>query len=119
MAKVFVTCAAVDCKWNEDGQCKRSEIFVDNGIQCATFEPEMSAMMPPMGMMGGLPPMVGGGPPSVMPGAGPPLPMGGMEPRQALLQQMTAGPSLPPSIGGIGPRPTAPPGGAAPPPIRF
>lgn len=99
----FVACAKTDCKWNQDGQCDKSEIFVDDGVMCSNYEPEMIA--PPMGMGMGPDPrsaliqqMIGGGGPPIG-GGPPPIPVG-------------AGPSPPP-----GEAPVTPTG--APPPLRF
>lgn len=92
MAKSFVVCAKTDCKWNEDGVCAKNEIFVDNGVMCASYEPEMD----PLAMM------LGGG------GIGDTPPM---DPRQALLsQRMGGGGPAPPMGGSIGGPPTPGPG---------
>ena len=88
----LVACAMGTCKWNRDGQCDKSEIFVDGGTSCASFEPDMGAMLGPQGadprsallqmIAGGGPPMGGppvGGPPISAPVGGPPIsaPVGG------------------------------------------
>lgn len=106
----LVACAMGTCKWNRDGQCDKSEIFVDGGTSCASFEPDMGAMLGPQGtdprsallqmIAGGGPPMGGppvggppvGGPPISAPVGGPPIgatprgmpgmPPGGMPPSQ-------------------------------------
>lgn len=91
MAGTFVACGMTDCRWNEDGQCQKRDIFVDRAAMCASFEPEVS----PLGDMGLGGPrasfrdlLAGGGvgaagPPMGAPpmsaGAGPPI-MGGPPP---------------------------------------
>jgi len=88
MPGVFVACGASDCRWNQDGQCKRSDVFVDRGAMCTTYEPETATLpMEPIGgpraalremLAGG----VGGGAPPVTvrhasgPPGGLPLPVG-------------------------------------------
>lgn len=91
----FVVCAKTDCKWNKEGQCDKSEIFVDQGVMCASYEPQMLELG--LGMMGG------------------------PDPRSMLVQQMIGGGPAPSLGGGLGPplsgpepQPTA-----APPPLRF
>ena len=93
----FIACAMTDCRWNRDGQCNKSEIFVDQGVMCSNYEPEVADL--------GL-------------GLGAP----GPDPRAMLLQQLAggmaggmAGGGAPPAVGG-GP---VLPGGEAPPPLRF
>ena len=89
----FVACAATNCKWNQEGQCSKSEIFVDQGAMCASYEPQALDL--------GL-------------GAGP-------DPRAMLLQQMVGGgggPPVGPALPGLRtpePQPTT----ATPPPLRF
>jgi len=89
----FIACAMTNCRWNRDGQCNKSEIFVDQGVMCSNYEPEVADL--------GL-------------GLGAP----GPDPRAMLLQQLAggiAGGGAPPAVGG-GP---VLPRGEAPPPLRF
>ena len=44
MAGTFVGCGMTDCRWNQDGQCQKRDIFVDRAAMCASFEPEVSPL---------------------------------------------------------------------------
>lgn len=85
----FIACAMTDCRWNRDGQCNKSEVFVDQGVMCSNYEPEVADL--------GL-------------GLGAP----GPDPRAMLLQQLAGG-GASPTVGG-GP---VLPGGEAPPPLML
>ena len=84
----LVACAMDSCKWNRNGQCDKSEIFVDGGTTCASFEPNMAAMIGPQGA----------------------------DPRSALLQMIAGGGGSPIPPVGVGPtgRPGMPTGGIPP-----
>ena len=94
----LVACAMDSCKWNRDGQCNKSEIFVDGGTTCASFEPNTAAMVGPQGAdprSALLQMLAGGGGPPGPPMGGPPV---GGPPMGALSTGM---PGLPP--GGLPP----------------
>lgn len=101
-SRSFVGCAKTDCKWNEEGQCSKSDIFIDDAVSCASYEPEMG----PMGMLAGL---VGMGAPTAGLGPGGPATAPGPDIRSMLVRQMAGG----------GPAAPTPPPTTAPPPLRF
>lgn len=88
----LVACAMDSCKWNRNGQCDKSEIFVDGGTTCASFEPNMAAMVGPQGadprsallqmIARGGRPSVGGPPMGGPPMGAPPTGMPGLPPSQ-------------------------------------
>lgn len=108
MAKrTFIACAKTDCKWNTEGQCDKSEIYVDDGVVCASYEPDMMEMLGQM--LGGMGAM--GAPMGAPPGP---------DPRSMLVQQMAS--SGPPPLPGGMSQPALPgmePSTGAPPPLRF
>jgi len=38
----FIACAMTNCRWNRDGQCNKSEVFIDQGVMCSNYEPEVA-----------------------------------------------------------------------------
>jgi len=83
----LLACAMDSCKWNRNGQCDKSEVFVDGGATCASFEPNMAAMVGPQGAnpRAAFLQMLarGGGPPLGRPSMGaPPTGMPGLPPSQ-------------------------------------
>jgi len=82
----LVACAMEMCKFNREGQCDKSEIFIDNSNSCASFEPDLAAMAGGADPRAALLQMVagGGGPPDPLGGGmtQPALPLGGLPPAQ-------------------------------------